>query len=374
MRLENLAARLRKQSRVHTVQLSLLIIAMFLLLLKPTKFTAFGGRTWLRDFELHLSAVLVLMLLGAMCLRFNQGVKSFQSDWLAVQPIALAPRMAWLRATIAARSAMELLAYSVLVFSLCGATYGLGVLAYGAGLGLITLILLPYWQGLAQAKNARHALVSPELNGYRKQARKVYSATGRAEIVSVEPFTAWFTSAIPRVSQWRWWWLIPLLSLPMSSKIMVIAAIVLGFLALLRFAWVCSAISIGLTQISKLLQTTALRPAKLYRAALIFSAQGVWILALIVMATGLSPAGAGVGIIVGGFGLLLLTTALHFGFGYRLESKSSAVRSRAGLLIALLLGLTANSLPVLVPIVCALLWFWLYQRGARLVDADSLPS
>ena len=62
---------------------------------------------------------------------------------------------------------------------------------------------------------------------------------------------------------------------------------------------------------------------------------------------------------------MVLATALHFGFGYRLEPKNSAARNRASLLIAVVLGITANSMLPMLPVVCALLWFWLYRRGAR---------
>ena len=370
MRLENLAARLRKQSRVHVVQLSLLIIAMTVLLLWQTKFNGVSRPKWLLGFELHLSAVLVVTVLVRLCVSFHQGVTALRSDWLAVQPVALKQRMAWLRGKIAAQLTLELLVVSVLAVGLCGANYGVGVLVFGAGLGLITLILLPYWQTLAQTKNARRDLVIARTNEYHTRAGKANSATGRARAISADPFTTWFASAIPRLSRLRWWWLIPLLSLPMGSKIMATAAIFAGFLALSRFAAVCSAISIALANISKLTHTTALRPALLYRAALIFSAQGALILALLAIAIALSPAGIGGAIVVSGVGLLLLATALHFGFGYRLEPVAGSLRTRANLLIALLMGLTANSMPVLLPIVCTLLWFWLYRRGTRLDHTD----
>ena len=152
----------------------------------------------------------------------------------------------------------------------------------------------------------------------------------------------------------------------MGSKIMVTAAIFAGFLALSRFAAVCSAISIALAELSKLTHTTALRPALLYRAALIFSAQCALILALLAIAIALSPAGIGGTIIVSGVGLLLLATALHFGFGYRLEPVAGSLRTRASVMIALLMGLTANGSAFLLPVVCPLLWLWLYRRGCRI--------
>ena len=364
MRLENLITRLGKQIRMHTVNAALLIVAIGLLMLWQAKFTRLASPKWLLGFELHLCAMLVLILLGTIFLRFKRGVSASQRDWLAVQPIALAQRMAWLRATIAARAGLELIAYSVLATSLSGVIYGFGVLIFGAGLSLITLILLPYWQVLAHARIA-HQAVSPQGDQIRANALIYRAHAVSATAANADPFNAWFSSAIPRLSKLRWWWLIPLLSLPMGSKIVLIAAIFAGFLCVSRFAAVCGANSIALADISKLTHTTALKPTLLYRAALIFSAQGALILALVAIAIALSPAGYGIAAIVALAGLLLLTTALHFGFGYRLEPIDCALRRRASLLIALLLGITANSLPMLLPIVCALLWFWLFHRGCR---------
>lgn len=358
MRLENLVTRLGKQIRMHAVNAALLMTAISLLLFWQVKPSGLVPPQWLLGFELHLSTILVLLLLGTILLRFNRGIKALQRDWLAVQPIALAQRMNWLRATIAARSALELIAYCVLAASVSGVDYGFGVLIFGAGLSLITLILLPYWQIVAHARIARHA-VSPQGDNVRANAATHKTA------VNTDPFNAWFTSAIPRLSKLRWWWLIPLLSLPMGSKIMLIAAVFAGFLSVSRFAAICGANSIALADISELTLTTALKPRLLYRAALIFSAQGALILALVAIAIALSPAGFGIAVIVAIAGLLQLMTALHFGFGCRLEPKACALRRRASLLIALLLGITANSLPMLLPIVCALLWFWLFRRGCR---------
>lgn len=102
MRLENLVTRLGRQIRMHVVNAALLMTAISLLMLWQAKFTSLASPKWLLGFELHLCAMLVLLLLGAILLRFNRGVKALQRDWLAVQPIALAQRMTWLRATIAA--------------------------------------------------------------------------------------------------------------------------------------------------------------------------------------------------------------------------------------------------------------------------------
>ncbi len=371
MRLENLAARVHKQNRLHAVNTGLLVIGISFLtvwlagnLVRPK---------WLLGFELHASAMLVLALLTTIYRRFSYGVTALRSDWLAVQAITTEQRLHWLRAKIAARAAVELIGISVLAAYLCGMRFGVGVLIFGAGLGLITLILLAHWQLVQQEKSARHVLVS-QCDKNHAHARSIDLAITPSKTRDAEPFNAWFSSAIPRLSKLRWWWLIPLLSLPMGSKIMVIAGIFLGFLSLSRFAAVCSAIAIALADISKLTLTTALKPAVLYRAALIFSLQGALILALMATAFALSPAGVGIAIIVGGVGLLLLATALHFGFGYRLQPIRCALRTRASLLIALLLGLTANGMPMLLPIVCVLLWFWLYRRGAHLDNKDLIRS
>jgi len=363
MRLENLISRLRKQIRAHAVNAALLMIAISLLLFWQGKAHNLAPPKWLHGFELHLSSALVLMVLGAIFLRFNRGLAASQSDWLSVQPIALAQRMRWLRTLIAARSSLELCAYSLFAAWLCGIFYGVGVLAVGAGLSLITLIMLAHWQLAHQAKNTRRAALDTRR---KKSLEKATAQASKAR--NTAPFNAWFASAIPRLSRLRWWWLIPLLSLPMGSKIMLIAAALSVFLALSRFASVCSALSRALAEISKLTQTTPLKPSMLYRAALIFSAQGALILALTAIALALTPAPSSIAAIVSVVGLLLLGTALHFGFGYRLQPKNSALRSRASIMIALVLGLTANSLPIAVPIVCLSLWFWLYRRGARVIN------
>ena len=367
MRLENLASRLRKQGRVLVAHSSLFIAISLLLLwqFKPSRLTA---PNWLLGLELHLTVALVLLTFASIYLRFSRGVNILQGDWLAVQPIALAHRIAWLRTKIAARTVLDLSVYAVLASWLCGANYGFGVLIFGGGISLITLILLPYWQTTQQRKNARHAKLSQHASrftGNRTRAA-VSSVAESVNSTHTAPFNAWFTSAIPRLSRLRWWWLIPLLALPMGSKIILIAAVFAGFLALLRLAAVCNALSVALLEISKLTHTTPLRSALLYRAALIFSAQGALILALVAIALGLSPAKLSIAVLVALVGLLLIAMALHFGFGYRLEPINSAARNRASLVIALILGLTANSMPVLLGIVCPLLWFWLYRRGTRL--------
>ena len=151
----------------------------------------------------------------------------------------------------------------------------------------------------------------------------------------------------------------------MGSNVMLIAAIGAGFLALTRFVAVCNALSTAMAEISNLTHTTPLRPALLYRAALIFAAQGALIVALMATALVLSPAPLSIAVLLTAVGLLLLATTLHFGFGYRLEPKNSAARNRASLLIAVVLGLTAKSMEPLLPVACTVLWFWLYRRGAR---------
>ncbi len=358
MQLENLISRLRKQSSVLAVHASL-FLAITLLLLWQVKLSRLATPTWLLGFELHVSTALVLLVLGSICLRFNRGVIALQGDWLAVQPIALVQRIDWLRAQIAARTVLDLGVCAALA-ALLGLNYGLGVLIFGAGLSLITLILLPYWQTAWQRKNARHAALSrhnSSLKGDRIRAANLSS--------NAAPFNAWFTSAIPRLSRLRWWWLIPLLALPMGSNVLLIAAIFAGFLALTCFVAVCNALSTAMAEISNLTHTTPLRPALLYRAALIFAAQGALIVALMATALVLSPAPLSIAVLLTAVGLLLLTTALHFGFGYRLEPKNSAARNRASLLIAVMLGLTAKSMPLLLPVACTVLWFWLYRRGVR---------
>ncbi len=369
MQLENLFSRLRKQIRAHAVNAALLISTISLLVFWQGKAHNLAPPKWLLGFELHLSSALVLMLLGAIFLRFTRGIAAMQNDWLAVQPIASAQRMRWLRTLIAVRIIFELAAYSLFAALLCGINYGLGVLGIGAGLSLIMLILLPHWQLMRQAKKARHAIASVHSASVSRPKSQEFSAAAHAKIAKAAPFQAWFASAVPRASRLRWWWLIPLLSLPMGSKIMLIAAAFAGFLALSRFAAVCSALSSALADTSKLTQTTPLKPVMLYRAALLFSAQGALILALVTFALALTPAPTSIAAIVGVVGLLLLGTALHFGFGYRLQPKNSALRSRASIIISLLLGLTANSLPIAVPFVCLSLWFWLYRRGARVINA-----
>lgn len=368
MQLKNLISRLRKQIRAHAVNAALLIIAISLLIFWQGKAHNLAPPKWLHGYELHLSSALVLMLLGTLFLRFTRGVAAMQSDWLAVQPIAPAQRMRWLRTLIAARSSLELMTYSIFAALLCGINYGLGILAIGAGLSLIMLILLPHWQTRRQVKKTRHATASVHSAGLSHPKSQDSSAAAHAKTTKTAPLQAWFASAVPRASRLRWWWLIPLLSLPMGSKIMMIAAVFAGFLALSRFASVCSALSSALADISKLTQTTPLKPALLYRAALLFSAQGAFILALVTLALAMMPAPTRIAAIVGVVGLLLLGTALHFGFGYRLQPKNSGLRSRASIMIALLLGLTANSLPIAIPIVCLSLWFWLYRRGARVIN------
>ena len=373
MRLENLLSRLRQQGRVLVAHSSL-FIAISLLLLWQVKSSRLTAPNWLLGLELHLSVALVLLTFASIYLRFSRGVNILQGDWLAVQPIALAHRIAWLRTQIAAHTVLDLSVYAVLASWLCGANYGFGVLIFGGGISLITLILLPYWQTALQRKNARHAKLSQHASRFTGNRTRAAVSSVAESVNSLNslnsthtaPFNAWFTSAIPRLSRLRWWWLIPLLALPMGSKIILIAAVFAGFLALLGLAAVCNALSVALVEISKLTHTTPLRSALLYRAALIFSAQGALILALVAIALGLSPAKLSIAVLVALVGLLLIAMALHFGFGYRLEPINSAARNRASLMIALVLGLTANSMPVLLGIVCPLLWFWLYRRGTRL--------
>ncbi len=362
MQLENLISRLRRQSRELAVHTGL-FLAVGSILLWRVKLSSLAAPKWLLGFELHLSVALVLLVIVSIYLRFKRGVTTLQGDWLSVQPIAWAQRIAWLRAKIVMRMVLDLCVYGALAAWLCGGNYGLAVLIFGSGLGLIMLILLPYWQTARQEKNARQAIPSIGRKNHRNLS---FSATKRTNAANSAPFNAWFASAIPRLSKLRWWWLIPMLSLPMGSQIMLIAAIFVGFLALSRFVSICSALSIALADISKLTHTTPLKPALLYRAALIFSTQGVFILVFTGIALELSPAKLSIPVLFAIAGLLLLGTALHFGFGYRLEPNNSAARKRASLLIALLLGLTSNSMPLLLPAVCALLWFWLYRRGARL--------
>ena len=374
MRLKNQVARLRKQFRMHAVNVSLLIVALSLFLLWPGQFTRLARPNWLRGFELHLSVLLVLMLLGQLYLRFRRGIAELSADWLASQPIALSQRVSWLRAKIAARSVVALGVYSALAAWLMGSVYGSGVLLFGAGLGVVTLILLARRPIVQQEKIALPAAPSrlgkgiPAHDVIKVNASSAAVPDVPAEAHAAAPFYAMFASAIPRLSNLSWWWLLPLLLLPMGSNFVVIAAIIFGFLILTRFLSVCTALVFALAQISKLTQTMPLRPVLLYQAALYFSTQGALLVALIAVAVGLAAGSFGVAVVVVFAGLLLLATALHFGFGYRSEPLVCATRTRAGLLIALSLSLTANSLPPLLPVVCALLWFWLYRRGCRLVN------
>ena len=374
MRLENRVTRLRKQFRMHAVNAGLLIVALSLLLLWPGKFTGLARPNWLLGLEMHLSVVLVLMLLGQLYLRFKRGIAALNADWLAAQPIALSQRVSWLRAKIAARSVVELGVYSALAAWLMGRVYGSGVLVFGAGLSVITLILLAQPATVRQEKIAQPTAPGPQgkstsaHNFSNANASGAAAAQSPAKTHDAAPFNAMCASAIPRLSNLRWWWLLPLLLLPMGSNFVVVAAIISGFLILSRFVSVCTALVFALAQISKLTQTMPLRPVLLYQAALYFSTQGALLVALIAVAVGLAAGSFGVAVVVAFAGLLLLATALHFGFGYRSEPLVCAARTRAGLLIALSLGLTVNSLPPLLPVVCALLWFWLYRRGCRLVN------
>lgn len=368
MWLANLVSRVRKQSHLHAVNLSLLLIAIVSLLLWHAKFDNSTRSTWLFGFEQHVVVTMVLIVLAATYRRFSRGVAALQSDWLTVQPIPFTQRIVWLRAKIAARTILELGGYSVLVASLCGAVYGLGVLVFGAGLSLLMLILLAHWQAVLQAKNTGRAVAggfAVDIKYRLADLNQTNAAPARAKVINALPFNTWFSSAIPRLSKLRWWWLLPLLSLPMGSNYWVIAAIFAGFLALTRFVTVCAALTSALAQISKLTHTTPLKPALLYRAALVFSAQGALVVALISIAIGFAPVGLAGALLVALAGLLLLATALHFGFGYRLE-RAGALKNRAANMIALLIGLTANGSAFLLPVVCPLLWLWLYRRGCRI--------
>ncbi len=368
MWLENFVSRLRKQWRMHAVNLSFLLIVIVSLLLWQAKFANSTRLTWLLGFEQHVSVTIILIVVVATYLRFSRGVAALQSDWLTVQPIPFAQRIIWLRAKIAARTILELGGYSVLVASLCGAVYGLGVLLFGAGSSLLMLILLAHWQAVLQAKNTGRAVAGGFAVGIKNRLahlNQINAAPTSAKVINAPPFTTWFHSAVPRASKLRWWWLLPLLSLPMGSKFLIIAAIFAGFLVLTRFVTVCAALSSALAEISKLTHTTPLKPALLYRAALVFSAQGALVVALICIAIGFAPVGFAGAVIVALAGLLLLATALHFGFGYRLEP-AGTLKNRAANMIALLMGLTANGSTFLLPLVCPLLWLWLYRRGCRI--------
>ena len=366
--LENFVSRLRKQWRMHVVNLSFLLIVIVSLLLWQAKFANSTRPTWLLGFEQHVSVTIILIVVVAAYRRFSRGVAALQSDWLTVQPIPFTQRIVWLRAKIAARTILELGGYSVLVASLCGAVYGLGVLVFGAGLSLLMLILLAHWQAVLQAKNTGRAVARDfvvDIKNRLANSNQTNAAPASAKVINALPFNTWFSSAIPRLSKLRWWWLLPLLSLPMGSNVLIIAAIFAGFLALTRFVTVCTALSSALAQISKLTHTTPLKPTLLYRAALAFSAQGALVVALISIAIGFAPVGLAGALFVALAGLLLLATALHFGFGYRLEP-AGAVKNRAEIMIALLMGLTANGSAFLLPVVCPLLWLWLYRRGCRI--------
>ena len=369
MWLENLVVRLRKQRHMHAVNLSLLLIVIVSLLLWQAKFANSTRPTWLLGFEQHVSVTIILIVLAATYLRFSRGVAALQSDWLAVQPIPFTQRIVWLRAKIAARTILELGGYSVLVASLCGAVYGLGVLVFGAGLSLLMLILLAHWQAVLQAKNTGRAVAggfAVDIKNRLAHLNQTNAAPASAKVINAPPFNTWFLSAIPRLSKLRWWWLLPLLSLPMGSNFLIIAAIFAGFLALTRFVTVCDALSSALAEISKLTHTMPLEPALLYRAALAFSAEGALVLALISIAIGFAPVGLAGALLVALAGLLLLATALHFGFGYRLEP-AGALKNRAKIMIALLMGLTAKAgSAFLLPVLCPLLWLWLYRRGCRI--------
>ncbi len=346
MHLQNLYARAQKQMAAHAVNTALVVVGITVFFWLRG---SFSRPIWLNTFAPHISALLVAIVLGEIYFNFRQGALLLCSDWLAVAPIPQAQRSAYLRAKVALRSAISLSGYTAFAALLLGARYAALVLVFASGLSVLLLLLVP---------KLPTDLVRQLVNVEVKHGVK-------AGHVRLTPFSAWFHSAVPPIAQLTWWWLVPLLALPMGSNLMIIVRVTLGFLLLLRFAAVCQALSSAMHQITQLTNATPLQPSFLYRAAVLFSLHAAAALGLLCISlTGFS---ARMAVVSATFllGLMVLGTALHFSFGFRNSVSGSFARAQAALVIATIFALCAASAPPLSLLVCAVLWPWLYRRGVK---------
>jgi hypothetical protein len=371
MHLQNLRARLQKQIAAHAVNIALAVgVASWIWLrgslLRPTGLSGFAPQ---------LSVLLVASALVETYFNFRRGAAALRTDWLAVAPISQAQRVAFLRATVALRSALSLLIYAGLAAGFSGARCAAVVLAFGSGLSILLLFALtsfPYHPrrhrlgcdnpGRGNLGRFNSGGVNPASHRPAHSRAQRFLAQRRTKRA---PFSAWFHSVVPPMARLSGWWLVPLLALPMGSKLTIMVGVALGFFALLRFASVCQALSSALHQMTKLTLSTPLRPGFLYRTACAFSLHaGAALAVLCAVLAGLCAQLALVWVLFTAV-FLALGTVLHFSFGFRQYAPGSTVRARAALVIATILAICIASAPPLLLISCTLLWPMLYRRGAN---------
>ena len=191
--------------------------------------------------------------------------------------------------------------------------------------------------------------------------------------LSRSPMQAWFFASMPSSVQLRWFWLLPLLLLPMAASFGFFFAVIMGFAAYLRMAAISAAISRAFLGMSALLHASPMPANVIYRAGLRFAVQALW--PLLIMAglmAWMLPAqlklfGASMVLLAG---ILMMISQHHFSFGFRFlhvpqpGAHSERVASaRAWLVFLMVCGVLLRDLAPLLPIFCMLAWRWLYQRG-----------
>jgi hypothetical protein len=353
----HLAAR---QWRQHAV--NALALAVLLTFVRPA--TLPQPLAWLSAYRWLLLPLLGLAWFN-LARHLTQLSAHQRTDWLAALPIAPQHRLNHMRWRAAWRSAFELALYAFLAYWAFGAKPAAAFALAGAALCATWLRVQPAAPGM--------------------QARQLAAASVRATPRPgvLDPLAALFAGAKPTAAQFRWWWLLPMLALPMGAAPALLGVVALCFWAITELAALHTALAVGLMQLTQLTRAMPITPRRIYAIALgiavgvakrppersfvALRAISVLILCQIGACVYLGLGVAQIGIISAGIAalcLIVLLNQLHLAFAYRFAPLPSMARWRAGLILTLVVALCVNFPPAL-PLVCAGAWRWLYRKGER---------
>ncbi len=354
-----LAWRQRLAHAVNAVILLAAVAAIAFALVAQTKVagvTGFTAPAWLSGNSMMVGALWLFYV--SLMLRFR--LRSFRAkqaqDWLAALPISAHARWQFVKLKALGFFALELSVGAVFMAWLNTWRAAFAFVVLGAIFALLTIYLT--------ANRQFNSIAA---------ASALYTSCAKLANLSRPPLPAWFSAAMPSTVQLRWFWLLPMLLLPMATSLLYLCAVMLGFAAYLRMAAVSTAIGRAFLGMSALLHASPMPAAVLYRAGLRFALQALWPLLIIagllawVLPTQLKLFGAGM-VLLAGF--LMIISQHHFSFGFRFlhapqpgSHSERAAQARAWLVFLMVCGVLLRDLAPLLPIFCLMAWRWLHQRG-----------
>jgi hypothetical protein len=358
---QNVAGLAWRQRRAHSVNLLIFLVALISVAFiagKPTTLQALIGRlaapAWLSNYSMYLGVLWLVYLSAMLHLRMRTARLSQAQDWLAALPIPAQARWQFVQFKAASVFAFELLAGALVLAWMGTWTSALVFFLFGALIGLLLLSTSP-------------KVINPVVAAH----------TGLTQVKSGDldrtPMQAWFFAALPTTVQMRWFWLLPMLLLPMAASFLYFCAVILGFAAYLRMAAISTAIGRAFLGMSALLHASPMPAAVLYRAGLRFALQALWPLLIIagllawVLPAQLKLFGAGM-VLLAGF--LMIISRHHFSFGFRFlhapqpgSHSERAAHARAWLVFLMVCGVLLRDLAPILPFFCLMAWRWLHQRG-----------